>query len=259
MEYLHVPYGQSRYHAYRGELDLAMRLDEDLLHLSRHRNDHGGLVLAHQASGTVQTLTGRFASSRSNLEAGLALYDPISQRSLAYQTGTHPQVVSQAYLGTILFCLGFPDQALAQSSAAITEARRLAHPASLASSLTMGAMLLLLVGDDGTLNERTEDLVAVAIEQGFLFWRPLGTLYRGWVKVKKDDVTEGISLLRRGSAAYRATGAELWVPHHLALLARACEIAGQMDEASTLLDDALQIGGRTGERWLEAELNRHKG
>jgi predicted ATPase len=25
------------------------------------------------------------------------------------------------------------------------------------------------------------------------------------------------------------------------------------------LDDAFQIAGRTGERWLEAELNRHKG
>jgi predicted ATPase len=27
----------------------------------------------------------------------------------------------------------------------------------------------------------------------------------------------------------------------------------------TLLDDALRIAGRTGERWLAAELNRHKG
>jgi predicted ATPase len=27
----------------------------------------------------------------------------------------------------------------------------------------------------------------------------------------------------------------------------------------SLLDDALQIVGRTGERWLEADLNRHKG
>jgi len=259
MEYLHVPYGQSRYHAYRGELDLAMRLDEDLLRLSRRRNDHSGLVLAHQACGTVQTLAGSFALSRSNLEAGLALYDPASHRSLAYQTGTHPQVVSRAYLGIVLFCLGFPDQALAQSTAAITEARRLAHPASLASSLMIGAMLLSLVGDDGILDARTADLVAVAIEQGFLFWRPVGALYRGWVKVRKDDVAEGISLLRSGSAAYRATGAELWMPHHTALLARACEIAGQIDEALTLLNDALQIGERTGERWLEAELNRHKG
>jgi predicted ATPase len=42
---LHVPYGQSRFHAHRGELDLALRLDEDLLRLSRDRDDDAGLVL----------------------------------------------------------------------------------------------------------------------------------------------------------------------------------------------------------------------
>ena len=49
------------------------------------------------------------------------------------------------------------------------------------------------------------------------------------------------------------------MPHHIALLAGACEIAGQIEEALTLLDDALQIVERTGERWFAAELNRHKG
>ena len=46
---------------------------------------------------------------------------------------------------------------------------------------------------------------------------------------------------------------------YIALLARACEIAGQIQEASTLLDEALHITDRTGERWFAAELNRHKG
>jgi predicted ATPase len=49
------------------------------------------------------------------------------------------------------------------------------------------------------------------------------------------------------------------MPHYIALLARACEIAGQIEEAMTLLDDALEIVERTGERWFAAELNRHKG
>jgi predicted ATPase len=49
------------------------------------------------------------------------------------------------------------------------------------------------------------------------------------------------------------------MPHHTALLARACEIAGQVEEGLALLDDALQIVERTGERWFAAELNRHKG
>jgi predicted ATPase len=162
-------------------------------------------------------------------------------------------------LEIVLFCLGYPDQALTRSSAAIAEARRLAHPPSLAPSLAFGARLLALVGDDGALGERADQLIAVATEQGFPHWRSQGTIYRGWVTVKNGDVTEGISLLRGGSSAYRATGAELWMPHDIALLAGACEIAGQIEEALTLLDDALQIVERTGERWLEAELNRHKG
>jgi predicted ATPase len=49
------------------------------------------------------------------------------------------------------------------------------------------------------------------------------------------------------------------MPYYIALLARACAIAGQSEEAVTLLDDALEIGERTGERQFAAELNRHKG
>jgi tetratricopeptide (TPR) repeat protein len=258
-EFLRVPFGQCRYHAFGGELDLALRLDEDLLRLSRQRNDSAGLVLSHTSSGNNLWFVGRFASSRWHLEEAIALYDPISHRSLVQQAGIHLHVNSQAILGIVLFCLGYPAQALARSHAAIAEARRLAHPPSLASSLVLGAMPLWLAGDDAALDERADQLVAVATEQGFPFWGAAGTIYRGWVKAKNGDVVEGISLLRSGGAAYRATGAEIAVPFFIALFARACEIAGQIEESLTLLDDALQIVERTGERWFAAELNRHKG
>ena len=88
-EFLQVPYGQSRYHVYRGEFDLAQRLDEDLLRLSRQRNDSAGLVLGHYSSGRNLMFAGRFASSRSHLEEVLALYDPISHRSLV-ASGRNP-------------------------------------------------------------------------------------------------------------------------------------------------------------------------
>jgi predicted ATPase len=202
---------------------------------------------------------GRFALSRSVLEAGLALHDPISHHSLGHQTGSHPHVVAQAYLGITLLCLGFPDQALTRTSAAIVEARRLAHPGSLASGLSVGALLLSLTGDDAVLGEWVNELIAIAAEQSFRFWGPWGSIYRGWIKVKNGDAMEGQSLLRSGLAAYRATGAELWMPYFIALLATACEIADQIEEGLTLLDDALQIAERTGERWFAAELNRHKG
>jgi DNA-binding winged helix-turn-helix (wHTH) protein/predicted ATPase len=258
-EFLQIPYGQSRHHVARGELDRAQWLAEDLLRLSLQRDDSAGLVLGHLSSGRNRFIGGRFAPARSHLEKVLVLYDPISHRPLADQTGTHLHVVAQAHLAIVLFCLGFPDQAMAQSSAAIAEARKLAHPSSLAASLTLGNILLLLVGDNVALEERACQLVAAASEQGFPFRRAMGTISRGWVKVKNGDVAEGILLLRSGSAAYRATGAEVWVPHYLALLAGAYEIVGQIDESLTLLDEAFQIVKRTGERWFEAELHRHKG
>jgi adenylate cyclase len=114
-EFLHVPFVQSTYHMNRGDLDLAQRLAEDLLRLSGQRNDTAGLVLGHLSSGRNLLFFGRFASSRSHLEEALALYNPIS----------HPHFLQynlQSVLGNVLFCLGFPDQALARSNAAVAEA-----------------------------------------------------------------------------------------------------------------------------------------
>jgi predicted ATPase len=162
-------------------------------------------------------------------------------------------------LGIVLFCLGFPDQALAGSSAAIVEARRLAHPPSLATGLALGSMVLVLIGDNVALDERADQLVAVAAEQGFPYWGAVGRICRGWIEVENGDVAEGISLLRSGLVAYRATGAEAAVPRFIGLLAGACGMAGRIEEALVLLDDALQMVEKTGERWFEAELNRLKG
>jgi predicted ATPase len=148
---------------------------------------------------------------------------------------------------------------LASSDAAIAEARRLAHPLTLVSNLTLGALLLSLGRYRSVAEELVDQLVEVATEQGFPSWRAYGTAFRGWAKVKNGEVVEGISLLRSGSAAYRATGAEGWMPYFSGLLAQAKEFAGQVEEAASLVDEALRIVEKTGERSLEAELNRHKG
>ena len=202
---------------------------------------------------------GRFGSARSHLEEVLRLYDPVVHGSLVGEAGIRPHLASRASLGIVLFCLGFVGRALAESRAANAEAQALAHPPSLAASLALGARLLSLYGDDIVLGERADELAAVATAQRFAHWRAEGKIYRGWVTVKNGDLTRGISLLRKGSAAFRATGAETVTPYHIALLAAACDIAGQIEEGLTLLDEALRIIERTGECWFAAELYRRKG
>jgi predicted ATPase len=143
-EFLEVPYGQSVYHTLRCELDLAQRLDEDLLRLSGQRQDSAGLVLGHASAGRNLMFFGGFASSRSHLEEALALHASISPSF--QKVAVHPHVTSEGYLGIVLFCLGYPDQALARANGAIAEARRLSHLASLALSLEFTTRLLTLVG-----------------------------------------------------------------------------------------------------------------
>jgi predicted ATPase len=126
-------------------------------------------------------------------------------------------------------------------------------------SLGIDALLLSIIGDDVGLEQRADGLVAFATDQGFPFYRATGAIFRGWVKAKNADVTEGLSLLRAGSSAYCATGATAWMSLYIALLAGACEIAGQIEEGAARLDQALQLVERTGERWFAAELDRHKG
>jgi predicted ATPase len=257
-EFFGIPYAQSRYHSTRGEFERAMLLDEDLLRLSRERNDSAGLVLGHLAAGRNLLMVGRFAASRSHLEEALALYDPTSHRGLVRPAG-FPDVNARLSLGLALFLLGFSDQALAQITTAIAETRKLAHPASLAASLAVGGILLSLLGEHAVLDKWAAQLIALASEQGFPQWLAQGTIYQGWVKVNTGDVTTGISLLRSGRDAFHATGAKLLLPHYIGLIATAYEIAGELEEAATLLEDALQIVEWTGERWLEAELYRLKG
>jgi predicted ATPase len=258
-EFLGIPQRLSLYHLARGDLARAQSLAEDILRLGHRRNDAAGIVLGHLSCARCLLYRGKFRQSKSDLEAGLALLDPAARRSLVDQTGTHPQVYFQGYLAIVLFCLGYLDKAFARSNAAIAESRRLAHPSSLAAALFVVTLMLAAAGNDAAQDERAEELVAVATEHGFPHWVAQGTMNRGWAKVKNDDATEGMSLLRSGLAAYRATGAKLLAPLYMGHLASACAIAGHVGEGLAHLDDALRIVERTGERWIAAELNRHKG
>lgn len=62
-----------------------------------------------------------------------------------------------------------------------------------------------------------------------------------------------------GLTAYRATGAEMSRPSHLALLAKVYGKIGQVEEGLGALAEAFAVVDKTGECCLEAELYRLKG
>jgi predicted ATPase len=58
---------------------------------------------------------------------------------------------------------------------------------------------------------------------------------------------------------YRQTGATGRLSFYLLLLAKTYELEGKIEEALGVLEEPFHIAKETGERWVEAELNRQKG
>jgi hypothetical protein len=171
-EFLDVPYGRLRSLLFRGELASALGLAEDLLRLSRERDDAAGLVQGHFTIGRTLMFTGRLGSARSHLEKSLSLYNEIGRPALTRGLGAM-QIGLQVYSAIVLVCLGYSDQALSNSAAAAVEARGL-DPISLATSMAMRSRLLSLVRDDMALGEHADQLVSFTIEQGFRQWHCTG-------------------------------------------------------------------------------------
>jgi predicted ATPase len=102
-------------------------------------------------------------------------------------------------------------------------------------------------------------VTALSTERGFPFWSTLGTILQGWALAAQGQGAEGIAQIHKGLVALRATGAENFRPYFLALLADAYGKMMQVREGLALLDEALALVNKTGERWPEAELHRLKG
>jgi predicted ATPase len=166
-----------------------------------------------------------------------------------------------------LWWLGYPDQALQMSSEALTLAQEVAHPYSLGSALAFAAWLHHLRREGHLAQERAEAAIALGVEQRLAVIPMMGTIFRGWALVQRSaepasrrgQREEGIAQMRQGLTAWRATGAAVFQPYGLALLAEASAQVGQVEAGLTLLAEALALTNDKGERRWEAELYRLKG
>src|SRR5262249_33666176 len=104
---------------------------------------------------------------------------------------------------------------------ALTLAQQLAHPFMLVHALDFAAWLHLYRREGQRTREQAEADIALATEHKIALFLAHGTIFRAWALLEQGRSTEGITQIREGLAAYRATGAECERPYLLALLAEA--------------------------------------
>jgi predicted ATPase len=244
----------------RAEHETARELAEQCLSLARRLDAPALLLEAHLTLGVSWFYLGQLSQAHTHLEQGIRLYDPQQHHALAFRYGNvDPGVGCLAYAGWTLWVQGYTDQALERANEALTLAQNLKHPSTLACGLYYTTLLHQLRREWQVVHERAETVITVATEQQVALMLALGPIMRGWALAMQEQGAEGLTQLRQGLDAYRATGAEFQWPHFLSMLAEVYSSMGQSEAGLTVLSKALTLVEKTGERYYAAELHRLKG
>jgi predicted ATPase len=255
-----VLWGLREFYNARGELQTARELGEQGLALAERQPDSALVLEAHAALAATLFYLGEFALACSHAEQGLALYDPQQHCHLAHRgAGQDVGVLCLNHLSASLGYLGYADQAFQRRREMVTLARGLAHPLSLAAALSWTARFHQIRREPQVVHELADAVIALATAQDFPQWRAQGSVLRGWALAEQGQAAAGVTEIRQGLAAWRATGAEIGRQWRLLLLAEAQGHMGQIAAGLATLTEALAIVEATGDRRDEAELHRLTG
>ena len=245
----------------RGDYQTMQTIGEQLFSLAQHLHDPDLVLEAHHALWTSLFSRGELVAARAHQDQGRRLYDP--QRHHIYAvlySGHDPGVCCHYRAAPVLWLLGYPEQAMASSQAAIALARQLAHPYSLTQALYWAAVLHHLRREAPLAQARAEAAMTLGADQGFsgpsvAQARPL----RGWALAACGHAEEGLAQLQQalGSSGGRETIRDR--AYHLSLLVEVLAQVGQSATGRATLSEALTTLPTTGACWWEAELHRLRG
>src|SRR5215831_8603726 len=248
----------NNYHV-RAELQTAQALGEQLLTLAQQVQDTAMLMTAHRALGNTLFMRGAVAAAHTHFAQALALYDAPQHRAATSLFVEDVGVICLSRTSWTLWYLGYPDQGLARSQAAVTLAHQVAHPLSLSFALGEAAVFHQFRREGPAAQEHAAAALQLTTDQGFPHWRAYGALLHGWALAHQGEAQEGIAQLQQGMLARRATGAALARPYFLSLLVEAQGTMGQPEAGLTALTEAFTLVETSGECWYVPELYRLKG
>jgi len=245
------------YFLVRGQLDAARSLAERLVQISTGQPSfelEGFLRL-----GITCSMLGQPVSALEHFEKVLRLHDPDLHRSNVYVYGQDPLVSCYCHLSVVLWLLGFPDQALTKSDAAIRTAKEVRHSFSLSWALLYSAIIHTLRRETEASNARATELADLSAKQAFAYRLAQARILKGWSISKNQTSADAAIEIRKGIQEVTATGAEVYLPYYLALAAECWNAVNDHQQSLRTIAHALEIITKTGERFYEAELYRLRG
>ena len=246
-----------QFYLVQGELQTARELGEECLSLAG--DDTTALLVAHYALALCLFYLGEFVPTRLHAEQGTALYNAQHHHALASLYGYDLGMACLSYAAQALWMLGYPEQAQQRCQDALSLARQLSHPFSVAFGLGHRAVLHQFRREGRAACESAQELITFCTERGFSQWVAMGTILRGWGLAAQGQGEMGMVQMREGLLSSQDAGTKLGQAPVLAQLAEVYWRTGQTAAGLQALAEALAVMDTTGERWWAAETYRLKG
>jgi tetratricopeptide (TPR) repeat protein len=239
----------------REEHQMAHECTEQALALAQRLQDPALFSPAYQALGLTLLTLGALTAARDHFEHALAHYDA---RLDDFVWGLTVQALS--HLACTLWLLGYPDQAVQRSHAALSLAQERPNPASNYLARYEASTLYQLRREVHAVHAQTEAAMVIVSEEGTARFLPRLLHRRGWVLAAQGQYEEGIAQMSQALTTIRAAGDVGGEgPSALAQLAEAYGQSGQVEEGLSLLAEARAVVEQTGARLWEAEVQRLTG
>jgi len=247
------------FHLARADWPRTHEFANRLLVHSQDQNDTSFRVEAHRAKGVTLLWLGDLASAREHLERGRLLYSCTDHDAHVLRYGSDAGVSCLVHEAYALWALGYPDRALTSSDEALTLARELRDPFSLAQALLYRSFLHRHRREAELAKSFAEEAGLLAEQHGFPFWQSESTIVAGWARAQLGEVSEGLMQARHGFENFLSTGARMDRPRWLATLAEVYGMSGRTEDALQTISDALTAAYAAGERFYESPLHCLKG
>jgi len=239
----------------RGELEIALELAKQLLHLAETQQHPVLLLWAHYALGINFASQGAFKLARDHLQRSIALYD--ERRAGAYGFVQDPGPTAMALLSHVVYSLGYPQQASAKMQTAVAQARSLSHPFTLAWVLGSAGALHWRRGEKLAAQESWAEQAAICSEHGFKALLTLASLRIGFGQVEEGRAEDGLSMMHDAVRSLTDTPVsdDLLA---LGFFAFALGKVGQLDHGLARIDEALALADK-GPNFVTSMLYLRKG
>ena len=250
--------GLWRFYNTRADFDLGQPVVEDLIELAKRNSEMPLEIQVHYCLGCNCLWIGSLLSAHEHFQKTITRYIQNGRDDPLFRVVQDPGVSSYALSGMNRWLLGYPDQARAQTRAALALASELNHPYSYVFALSYSAVVSQLIHDQQAVGEYAHAVIRLSSEQGFNLYLSFGSILEGWSMIWKQR-EERQERIHCGIRSWRATGAKLLEPYFLTLLAEVYRDLGQIKASLELVDEALSAVASSGENWWEAEVYRCKG